>query len=138
MTHFYNTCLNSFNVSVSCSGGIVVSSSFFEFSLHTGFYFTILLVIFFPINSSVALPALCAFWLQFLEHLHFWPLLLIYLLYVLFGCSFKSIYISGHKCLPKHEKFDFCFVDFFRFCDPVLSQHKIWGEQTNLSFFFKV
>ena len=42
MFHFYNTCLNSFNISSFFSGGVIISSTFLEFSSITGFVFTIL------------------------------------------------------------------------------------------------
>ena len=60
MFHFYNTCLNSFNISFRCSGEIIISSSFMEFVSGTGFGFTILLAIFFSRNSPVASAALWA------------------------------------------------------------------------------
>ena len=61
--HFYNTCLNLFNISSLFSGGTINSSIFLEFSLITYFGFTILSVIF-PINSPVTSAAL---WTMFLE-----------------------------------------------------------------------
>ena len=40
--HCYNTCLNSFNISALFSGRLIISSTFIEFSLVTGFALTIL------------------------------------------------------------------------------------------------
>ena len=56
--HSHNTCLNFLNVNSFFSGGIINSSTFFEFFSTTGFYFTILSAILFPINSPVASAAL--------------------------------------------------------------------------------
>ena len=56
MFHFQNTCLNSFNISSLLSGGIIISS--------TCFGFTILSVILFPINLPGASAAL---WITFLK-----------------------------------------------------------------------
>ena len=61
---FYNTFRSSFSISSLFSGGIIVSSTFLQISLITGFSFTILLTILFPINSPVALASL---WITFLE-----------------------------------------------------------------------
>ena len=43
MFHFYNTFINSFNISSLFSGWLIISSIFLAFSLITGFAFTILL-----------------------------------------------------------------------------------------------
>ena len=40
--HFYNTCLNSLNISALFSGGLIIFSTFIEFSSITGFVLTIL------------------------------------------------------------------------------------------------
>ena len=64
MFHFYNTCLNSFNISFLFPGGIIISSTFLEFSSITGFNFTILSAILFCINLPVVSAAL---WTNFLE-----------------------------------------------------------------------
>ena len=53
----YNTCLNFFNISCLFSGGITNSSTILEFSSITGFGFTSLLTISFPIKSPVASAA---------------------------------------------------------------------------------
>ena len=53
MFHFYNTCLNSFNTSTYLPGGIIISSTFPEFSSITCLGFTILSAILFPKNSPV-------------------------------------------------------------------------------------
>ena len=52
--HFYN----SFNISSLFSDGINISSIFLKFSSITGFVFTFLLAILFPINLPVASAAL--------------------------------------------------------------------------------
>ena len=64
MFHFYEICLNLFNISSLFSGGIIISLTFFEFLSNTGFYFTILSTILLPINLSVVSAAL---WATFLE-----------------------------------------------------------------------
>ena len=62
--HFYNTCLNSFNISSHFSDGIIISSTYLKFS--SGF--TVLSAIMFPIKSSAASAALgLLFWKQFLK-----------------------------------------------------------------------
>ena len=63
MFHFYNTFLNSFNISFLFSDGVITSSTFLVFSSITGFDFTILLTfdlvtafaILFPENLPIAL-----------------------------------------------------------------------------------
>ena len=61
---FDNTCVNSFNISSLCSSVMIISSTFLEFATGTGFGFTTLSAILFPINSPVALAAL---WTDFLK-----------------------------------------------------------------------
>ena len=71
VSDFYNTCLNSLNISSFFSSGIIISSTFLEFSLITGFCFKIFssfnlataCTILFPINSLVSSAAL---WTTFL------------------------------------------------------------------------
>ena len=58
MLHFYNTCLNSFNISTLYSGGIIISSTSIEFSAGKVFGLTILSATLFPIKSPVASTAL--------------------------------------------------------------------------------
>ena len=58
MLHFYNTCLNSFNISSLFSGGIIISSTCLRFSSITCFGFATLLAILFPVNLTVASVAL--------------------------------------------------------------------------------
>ena len=63
MLHFYNTCLNSFNISTLCYCGIIICSTFSKFSSSTGFGFTFLFAILFPINYPVVSAALWAVFL---------------------------------------------------------------------------
>ena len=60
MFHFYEICLNLFNISSVFSGGINISLTFFKFLPNTGFYFTILSTILLPKNLSVVSAALWA------------------------------------------------------------------------------
>ena len=62
--YFYNTCLNSFNFSSLFAGEIIISSTSPKLSSGTGFGFTILSAILFPMNSAVASVVL---WTTFLE-----------------------------------------------------------------------
>ena len=64
MCHCYNTCLNSFNISSLVSDGIIISSTFLEFSSITGFCFRTLSAILIIKNLPVASAAL---WNTFLE-----------------------------------------------------------------------
>ena len=64
--HFYSTCLNSFNISSLYCGGIIMLSTSVKFSSETGFCFTVLSAILFPIKSPVVSAA---FWTTFLESL---------------------------------------------------------------------
>ena len=60
----YNTCLNSFSISSFFSSGITISSTFFGFSSGTGFNFTILSAILFPMNLPVNSATLCTTYLE--------------------------------------------------------------------------
>ena len=64
MIHFYNTFVNSFNISSLFSREIIISSTFLEFYSIAGFGFTSLSAILFPINATVASAAL---WVTVLE-----------------------------------------------------------------------
>ena len=64
MFHFYNTCLNSFNIYSPFSVAIIISLTLFEFSSITDFVFAIFSAILFPINLPLASAAL---WTYFLE-----------------------------------------------------------------------
>ena len=64
MFQFYNTFVNLFSIFFLFYGGIVIFSTFLELSSITGFVFTILSAVLFPINSPVASVAL---WTTFLE-----------------------------------------------------------------------
>ena len=60
MFHFYNTCLNSFNISFPFSGGIIISSTGSCFTILSSYELVTATAILFPKNS----PAL---WTTFLE-----------------------------------------------------------------------
>ena len=53
MFHFYNTFLNSFNISSLFSGGIIISSTGFGFTILLSFNLATASAILFPINSPV-------------------------------------------------------------------------------------
>ena len=56
--HFYNTCLNSFNISPLFSDRIIICSTFLEFSEGNDFGFTVLSVTLLPLNSPATSAAL--------------------------------------------------------------------------------
>ena len=60
MFHFYNTCLSSFNISSLFSGGIIISSTGFVFTILSSSELVNASVILFPIISPVL-------WTAFLE-----------------------------------------------------------------------
>ena len=87
--HFYNTFLYSFSTFLLFSGGIIISSTFFQFSSSTGFDFTILAGILLPMNSPVASAVL---WTTFWE--------------AVFRASISVLAAVSNNCFP-------CLLDIF-------------------------